>query len=339
MAHVFFSYSHADEALRNELEKHLAGLCREGVITTWHDRRIGPGDDLHGQIHDQLDSADIVLLLVSSDFLDSNYCYDVEMMRAMQRHERGEARVIPIILRPCDWHGTPFRRAQCSAPRRQTRHQARDARRRVLRSCKGNPPSGGSGRTPASLHPVTRTPPLATPTPHHLVPVRAISGCPASSPTATVTPSSPNRSSTSLVTSRTRSPSSRRETTGLRPISGRSTPTVSRGEPSSPARKRALCGIWLGGRFGTNELYFSFEGVGDASGYNESMSVSDDGYTLLLELLGIAHFGQHTAPRLQWRVRPSIFGTSSSNGSDSRPKFPAAGISWDSADRGTYSTP
>ena len=108
MAHVFFCYAHADEALRNELEKHLAGLLRQGVITTWHDRRITPGESLHGQIDDQLLSADIVLLLVSADFLGSDYCYDIEMTRAMERHERGEARVIPVILRPCDWHHAPF---------------------------------------------------------------------------------------------------------------------------------------------------------------------------------------------------------------------------------------
>ena len=108
MAHVFFSYSRADEALRNELEKHLSVLHREDVITTWHDGRIGPGEELHGQINDQLNSADIVLLLVSADFLASDYCYDVEMIRAMERHERDEARVIPVILRPCDWHGSPF---------------------------------------------------------------------------------------------------------------------------------------------------------------------------------------------------------------------------------------
>ena len=72
MAHVFFPYSHADEALRNELEKHLTGLRRDGVITIRHDRRIGPGEDLHGQIDDQLDRADIVLLLVSADFEKEN---------------------------------------------------------------------------------------------------------------------------------------------------------------------------------------------------------------------------------------------------------------------------
>ena len=81
MAHVFFSYSHADEAPCNELDKHLAGLRCEGVITTLHDRRIGPGEDLQGQIDDQLDRAEVILLLVSADFITSDYCYDVEMMR------------------------------------------------------------------------------------------------------------------------------------------------------------------------------------------------------------------------------------------------------------------
>jgi len=108
MTSVFMSYSHTDEALRDELEKHLAGLRRQEVITTWHDRRIGPGEELHGQISAQLDAADIILLLVSADFLASNYCYDVEMNRAMERHEQESARVIPVILRPCDWHGAPF---------------------------------------------------------------------------------------------------------------------------------------------------------------------------------------------------------------------------------------
>ena len=108
MVHVIMSYAHTDESLRDELEKHLAGLSRQGVITTWHDRRIVPGEELHDRIGEQLDTAEIVLLLVSADFLASDYCYDVEMTRAMERHERGEAHVIPVILRPCDWHGAPF---------------------------------------------------------------------------------------------------------------------------------------------------------------------------------------------------------------------------------------
>jgi len=108
MATLFFSYSHKDEALRNELETHLSMLKREGLIEAWHDRKILAGDELNGVIDAKLDSAEVVLLLISPDFLASNYCYDVEVKRAMERHARGACRVIAIILRPCDWKNTPF---------------------------------------------------------------------------------------------------------------------------------------------------------------------------------------------------------------------------------------
>jgi hypothetical protein len=108
LAGVFFSYSHADEALRDQLEKQLSMLKRQGVIDTWHDRRIGAGQEIAYEIDEQINRDDIILLLVSADFLASNYCYDIEMKRAMERHEAGEAIVIPIILRACDWHHAPF---------------------------------------------------------------------------------------------------------------------------------------------------------------------------------------------------------------------------------------
>lgn len=108
MATVFFSYSHEDEELRNRLEKHLALLKRQGLIEAWHDRRILAGSDLDQAISQNLEAADIVLLLVSADFLASDYCYSREMQRAMQRHESGDAVVIPVILKPCDWHSAPF---------------------------------------------------------------------------------------------------------------------------------------------------------------------------------------------------------------------------------------
>jgi TIR domain len=108
LATVFFSYSHLDESLRDELEKHLTMLKRQGLIEAWHDRRIIPGSPLDPAIGRELEAADIILLLVSSDFLHSDYCYDVEVRRAMERHERGEATVIPVILRPCDWKSAPF---------------------------------------------------------------------------------------------------------------------------------------------------------------------------------------------------------------------------------------
>jgi hypothetical protein len=105
---LFFSYSHRDEELRNELEIHLASLRRQGVIETWHDRRIVAGEDVHDEISEQLENADIVLLLVSPYFIASDYCYDLEMVRAMERHRSGETHVIPVILHPCDWQGLPF---------------------------------------------------------------------------------------------------------------------------------------------------------------------------------------------------------------------------------------
>lgn len=103
MAEVFFSYTHRDESMRNELEVHLTMLKRQGLIEAWHDRRIGAGNEFDRTISAHLESADIILLLVSPHFLASDYCYDREMKRAMERHETGEARVIPVILEPCDW--------------------------------------------------------------------------------------------------------------------------------------------------------------------------------------------------------------------------------------------
>ena len=108
MVTLVFSYAHADEALRNELEKHLSPLKRTGRISTWHDRRIVPGEEFEGQIDRYFSEADIILLLISSDFIASDYCYQIEMSNALQRHDLGEAVVIPVILRPCAWHQLPF---------------------------------------------------------------------------------------------------------------------------------------------------------------------------------------------------------------------------------------
>lgn len=111
-AKVFFSYAHEDLDLRNRLEEHLASLKHEGIISTWHDRNIGAGKDWAGVISDELEAAQIILLLISSSFLDSAYCYDREMHRALQRHEQGDAIVIPVILRPADWERAPFGKLQ-----------------------------------------------------------------------------------------------------------------------------------------------------------------------------------------------------------------------------------
>jgi TIR domain-containing protein len=108
MISLFFSYSHRDESLRNELETHLSVLKRQGVLQTWHDRRITAGSEIDSSINENLENAQIILLLVSAYFLDSNYCYDIEMARAMEKHREGTTRVIPVILHPCDWQNAPF---------------------------------------------------------------------------------------------------------------------------------------------------------------------------------------------------------------------------------------
>jgi len=105
---VFFSYSHEDENLRNHLAKHLSTLKRQGVINDWHDREISAGSEWANVIDTHIKSAQIILLLISANFLASDYCYNTEAMQALERHELGEAIVIPIILKPVDLEGLPF---------------------------------------------------------------------------------------------------------------------------------------------------------------------------------------------------------------------------------------
>lgn len=110
--HIFISYAHEDEPFVKELRKQLSILKRLGVVEEWYDRDITAGTDWRGEIDDHLNSAQLVLLLVSPDFIDSDYCYDKETTRAMERHEDGKTRVIPVILRPCMWDKAPFARLQ-----------------------------------------------------------------------------------------------------------------------------------------------------------------------------------------------------------------------------------
>jgi internalin A len=109
---LFYSYSHKDETLRDELETHLKLLQREGLVETWHDRKIEAGDRWKQEIDENLQRADIILLLVSADFIASDYCYKAEMQRALERHEKGEARVIPVVVRDSNWKMAPFAKLQ-----------------------------------------------------------------------------------------------------------------------------------------------------------------------------------------------------------------------------------
>lgn len=105
---LYYVYTHEDKTLRDRLEKHLSLLIQWGFISSSHDRRIVAGIDWAAQVDELQEIASIILLLISSDFLASGYGYSAEMQRALERHKQSKARIIPIILRPCDWQVPPF---------------------------------------------------------------------------------------------------------------------------------------------------------------------------------------------------------------------------------------
>jgi internalin A len=109
---LFFSYSHKDEGLRDELETHLKLLQRQRIISTWYDRKILAGSEWDREIDNRLERADIILLLISADFIASDYCWDREVKRALERHNTKKAIVVPVVLRSCDWKGAPFGKLQ-----------------------------------------------------------------------------------------------------------------------------------------------------------------------------------------------------------------------------------
>src|SRR5271165_2553717 len=105
---LFYSYAHTDEDLRSKLEKHLAALQRVQLISGWTDRKILPGTEWAAEIQAAMDRAGIILLLISADFLASEYCFNIELPFALKRHQAGTAIVIPVLLRPVEWRDTPF---------------------------------------------------------------------------------------------------------------------------------------------------------------------------------------------------------------------------------------
>ncbi|HUI46103.1 MAG TPA: DnaB-like helicase C-terminal domain-containing protein [Nitrospirota bacterium] len=109
---LFYSYSHKDEMFRDALETHLSILKRQGLIEDWYDRNILPGENWKSEIDNHINEADVILLLVSPDFIASEYCYGKELSKALERYESGQAEVVPIIVRPVDWTDSPFSKLQ-----------------------------------------------------------------------------------------------------------------------------------------------------------------------------------------------------------------------------------
>ena len=109
---VFYSYSHDDEDFLAQLKKHLAPLRHENLIIDWYDRMIPPGSDWESLLTKELEEADLFIMLVSSSFLSSNYCFNIEMNRALERAQKNEAIVAPVIIRDCKWNTSPFGKIQ-----------------------------------------------------------------------------------------------------------------------------------------------------------------------------------------------------------------------------------
>jgi hypothetical protein len=109
---IFISYAHEDSAQREELSKILKPMERDGLVNSWHDRMINAGEKWKDRIDEEIERADIVLLLVSRDFIASDYCHEIEMRRALERENDGRADVIAIILRECDLEGVKFSHLQ-----------------------------------------------------------------------------------------------------------------------------------------------------------------------------------------------------------------------------------
>src|SRR5690349_269648 len=110
---IFFSYTHADEAWRKKIETSLSTLKRQNLIKIWSDHNILGGSEWEDILNSHLQNAPIILLMISPDFMASDYCYSTELVEAIKLHDAKRARVIPIILRPTDWtKDTPFARLQ-----------------------------------------------------------------------------------------------------------------------------------------------------------------------------------------------------------------------------------
>ena len=296
MASVFISYAHSDEHFRRELEKHLAVLRRQYVVTTWHDRRVGPGEELHGQISAQLEDADIILLLISADFLSSDYCYDIEMKRAMERHEQRSARVIPVILRPCEWKDAPFGKLKAvpKDAKPVVKHATLDdGFVEVAQAVRQAAKSLGNSRALKLTKPEATSPAIPDQTVPRSSNLRVRRGFTDHERHKFLTEAFDyiaryfENSLNALQAQNTD------VGTDFRRIDANSFEVIA----FVGGDEKSRCGIWLGSWSRTKEVSFSYNGVGDGNSFNESMSVRDDGHTLYLEPIGMTHLVQRKEPK------------------------------------------
>ena len=109
---LFLSYAHEDRDIVAELRKHLAPLRYEQIVTDWYDLELMPGHDWDQDIISQLESSDLVLVVISADFVASNYAYGRELNLSLDLHDQDRVRLLPVIARNCKWQNLPFARLQ-----------------------------------------------------------------------------------------------------------------------------------------------------------------------------------------------------------------------------------
>ena len=304
MTTVFFSYSHVDEDLRDMLEKHLSALKHQGMIDTWHDRCIRAGDEFSSETSDKLESASIILLLVSADFIASSYCYDVEMKRALERHHSGEARVIPVILRACDWRDTPFG-TLLATPKdgRPVRSwpDLDDAFLDVVRTLKAAVQETRGHRTQFQqrANPADREMALTGPVPTDIVAHPRSSNLRLRKQFSEADKDSFRDKAFEFMANYFESSLSELEarngdvTTRFRRIDqNRFTATVYH-EGTSVAR----CSITLGGMLGNGITYSASDQIHENS-FNESLSVENDDQAMFLTVMGMGAFGNQVGSHL-----------------------------------------
>lgn len=290
MAKLFFSYSHKDEDLRNELETHLALLKRQGVISSWHDRRITAGSDINKEISAELESSEIILLLISAYFLDSNYCYEKEMSRAIDKHQEGSAVVIPVILHPCDWHSAPFGGLRATPTDGKpismfaNQHEAfaivaKDVRAAAERFREAESPAKGVRRAEGA---VTQIAPRERSS--NLRAKRKFDDHELDGFLEDGYEYIARYFESSLEELEARNPHVK---TRFKRLSG----TNFAAFIYDNGQRVAECSVWYGGdTFGSRAIYYSHSAESQRSSYNESVSVVDDGYTLQLKPLGMQHY-------------------------------------------------
>jgi len=292
MTSLFFSYSHKDEQLRNELETHLALLKRQGIITTWHDRRISAGSEIDQSISNELESAQVIVLLVSANFLASNYCYEKEMDRALERHKKRSAIVIPVILHPCDWNSAPFGSLRATPTDGKpvsmfaNLHEAfsiitKDIRE-ALEKIPSQPSATASNHQQALLAPKYSSYPRSS----NLAIKKEFNDHERDEFLENSYEYIARFFGGSLEELEKRNPQ-------IQARFKRIDETSFTASVYSNGRKVASCSIWYGNSMmGSPGICYSSDDHGRGNSMNETISVTDDGYSLKLKPMGMQSFGQ-----------------------------------------------